>query len=138
MENIRIIRSATLSTRCRNLKHPQTALNYSSRLVPHNFFWLFFFRLCQNFPVLTPASFQFSSVPLHVLFTPNKNSVLSKIFFLLFFFWGGVNLFYLFLATLGLCCCTWAFSSCREWVLLFVAARGLLTAVASLVAEHGL
>ena len=44
----------------------------------------------------------------------------------------------LFLAALGLCCCTRAFSSCGEWGLLFVAARGLLTAVASLVAEHGL
>ena len=30
------------------------------------------------------------------------------------------------------------FSSCRERGLLFVAVRGLLTAVASLVAEHGL
>ena len=46
--------------------------------------------------------------------------------------------FYLFLAVLGLCCCTWAFSSCGEQGLLFVAAHGLLTVVASLVAEHGL
>ena len=45
---------------------------------------------------------------------------------------------YLFLAALGLRCCTWAFSSCGEQGLLFVAVRGLLTAVASLVAEHGL
>ena len=30
------------------------------------------------------------------------------------------------------------FSSCGEWGLLFVAVRGLLIAVASLVAEHGL
>ena len=36
---------------------------------------------------------------------------------------------YLFLAALGLRCCTWAFSSCVD---------GLLTEVASLVAEHGL
>ena len=34
---------------------------------------------------------------------------------------------YAFLAVLGLCCCAWAFSSCR-----------LLTAEASLVAEHRL
>ena len=33
--------------------------------------------------------------------------------------------------------CTWAISSCGEWVLLFIVACGLLTAVASLV-EHGL
>ena len=45
---------------------------------------------------------------------------------------------YLFLAALGLCCCAWAFSSCGEWGLLFVVVRGLLTAVASLVAERGL
>ena len=45
---------------------------------------------------------------------------------------------FFFLAALGLCCCTQAFSSCGEWGLLFVAVRGLLTAVASLVAEHRL
>ena len=45
---------------------------------------------------------------------------------------------YLFLAALGLRCCARAFSSCGEWGLLFVAVCGLLIAVASLVAEHGL
>ena len=45
---------------------------------------------------------------------------------------------YLFLATLGLCCCVQAFSSCCERRLVFLAVRGLLIAVASLVAEHGL
>ena len=49
-----------------------------------------------------------------------------------------LNLFYLFLAALGLHCYTWAFSSCSEEGLLFVAVRGLLIAVSSLVAEHGL
>ena len=49
-----------------------------------------------------------------------------------------IYLIYLFLAVLGLHCCTRAFSSCRERGLLFIAARGLLIAVASLVAEHGL
>ena len=44
----------------------------------------------------------------------------------------------LFMAALGLHCCTHAFSSCSERGLLFVAVRGLLVAVASLVAEHGL
>ena len=48
-----------------------------------------------------------------------------------------INLFYLFLAVLGLRC-VWAFSSCIKWGLLFVPVRRLLTAVASLVAEHGL
>ena len=37
---------------------------------------------------------------------------------------------YLFLAALGLCCCSRAFSSCREQGLLFVAVRELLIAVA--------
>ena len=45
---------------------------------------------------------------------------------------------YLFLAALGLCCCAWAFSSCGERGLLFVAVHGFLIAVTSLVAEHGL
>ena len=41
---------------------------------------------------------------------------------------------YLFLAVLGLHCC----SSCGERGLLLVAVRRLLTAVTSLVVEHGL
>ena len=45
---------------------------------------------------------------------------------------------YLFLAALGLRCCMRAFSSCGERGLLFLAVRGILIAVASLVAEHGL
>ena len=45
---------------------------------------------------------------------------------------------YLFLAALGLHCCAQSFSSCGEQGPLFVAVRGLLIAVASLVAEHGL
>ena len=43
----------------------------------------------------------------------------------------------LLLAALGLRCYAWAFSSCGERGLLFIAVRGLLIAVASLVAEHG-
>ena len=46
--------------------------------------------------------------------------------------------FFFFLAALGLHCCIWAFSSCSEWGLLFIEVHGLLIAVASLVAEHGL
>ena len=42
------------------------------------------------------------------------------------------------MAVLGLCCCVRASSSCGERGLLFIAVRGLLIAVASLVAEHGL
>ena len=50
-----------------------------------------------------------------------------------------INLFiYLFMAALGLRCCGRAFSSCGERGLLFLVVRGLLIAVASLVAEQGL
>ena len=41
------------------------------------------------------------------------------------------------MATLGLRCRTWAFSSCGKQALLFVVVLRLLIAVASLVAEHG-
>ena len=52
------------------------------------------------------------------------------IFFFLFFFF--------FWAVLGLRWCAWAFSSCCERGLLFVAVRRLLIVVAFLVVEHGL
>ena len=45
---------------------------------------------------------------------------------------------YLFLATLGLCCCAQAFPGCGKWGLLLVAVHGLLIVMASLVAGHGL
>ena len=68
-------------------------------------------------------------------------SFLNLIFIL---YWGIVDLLkciffnYLFLAVLGLRCCTRAFSSCSEWGLVFVVVRRLLIAVASLIAVHGL
>ena len=46
--------------------------------------------------------------------------------------------FNLFLAVLGLRCCARAFSSGGERGLLFIVVHGLLIAVASLVAGHGL
>ena len=45
---------------------------------------------------------------------------------------------FFFFFNLGLCCCARAFPSCCERGLLFLAVRGFLIAVASLVAEHGL
>ena len=53
-------------------------------------------------------------------------------FFCFFFF------YFLLLATLGLRCCAWAFSSCDERGLLLTAVHGFLIAVASLVVEHRL
>ena len=41
-----------------------------------------------------------------------------------------------FLAAQNLHCFARAFSSCGKWGLRFIAVRGFLTAVASLVAEH--
>ena len=55
-----------------------------------------------------------------------------------FFFLINYVFIYLFLAVLGLRCCTRAFSSRGEQGLLFVAVHGLPIAVASLVVEHRL
>ena len=69
----------------------------------------------------------------------------SKVFF---FFFNRFTVLYLFtylfiiylfiylLSVFGLHCCTWAFSGYGEWGLLFIVMRGLLIAVASLVAQH--
>ena len=56
------------------------------------------------------------------------------------FFFGffKFKFIYLFLSALGLRCCMRAFSSCGEQGLLFVVVRGLLIAVGSTAAEHGL
>ena len=54
-----------------------------------------------------------------------------------FYFIIIFKLIYLFLAALGLRCCTQAFSSCGEQGLLFVVVRRVFIAVA-FVAEHGL
>ena len=59
---------------------------------------------------------------------PNRSSFFFFFFFNLFYFW----LRWVFVAARGL------FSSCGEQGLLFVAVRGLLIAVASPVAKHGL
>ena len=68
---------------------------------------------------------------------PEFISQFHRLFFFFFFFFF-FKFIYLFLAVLGLRCCVRAFSGCSERGLLFVAVHGLLTAVASLVAEHGL
>ena len=62
----------------------------------------------------------------------------KKLFFKTFFKKFIYFLFYLFLVVLGLYCCAWAFSSCGEQGLLFIAVHRLLIVVASPVAEHGL
>ena len=54
------------------------------------------------------------------------------------FFFKFIYFIYLSLAALGFHCCAQAFSSGGEQGLLFVVARGLFIAVASLVADHRL
>ena len=78
------------------------------------------------------SAFTFIRVMLPVL----KTFLTSKPIFFFFFFL--ILFIYLFVAALGLRCCTRAFSSCGERGLLFVAVHGLLIAVASLIVEHGL
>ena len=56
-------------------------------------------------------------------------------FFFVFFL---KKIFFYLLAVLGLRCCSRAFSSCREQVYSSLRVHGLLIAVPSLVAEHGL
>ena len=76
---------------------------------------------------------RFSVFKTGILYFWTLHTFLKKIFK------NNIFLFiYLFLAALGLCCCARAFSSCGELGLLYVVVCGLLTAVASLVAEHGL
>ena len=80
----------------------------------------------------------FQSLSLAVTLSVLYLSVSISVCLSLSFFFFKVNVIYLFLAALGLRCCMRAFSSCCEWGPLFAAVRGLLIAVASLVAEHGL
>ena len=76
----------------------------------------------------TPCSGSMESSPLDHPGSPRYTFFLNKFIYFI----------YLLLAALVLCCCARAFSSCGERGLLFVAVHGLLIAVASLVAEHGL
>ena len=66
-----------------------------------------------------------------------STAICSSSFLVLFFFFFN-KFIYLFLAALGLRFCTQAFSSRGERGLVFVAVRGLLIVVSSLVAEYGL
>ena len=106
------------------------------------FFWLvivFIVQVTQNVSDDVTVRFLFSCLKFYLkghlkvhlkkvhLISPSRYSFLKKNQFI-----------YSFLAALGFRCCTRAFSSCGEPGLLFIAVRGLLTSVASLVAEHGL
>ena len=74
----------------------------------------------------------------YVALSPDWNVTDTLIFFLNVLFFFFLISFILFLAALGLHCCTQAFSSCGKWGLRFVVVRRLLNVVASLDAERGL
>ena len=77
------------------------------------------------FSIIFFITFQITTTGLHTL-----NLVFLKKFLFIYLF--------IYLAALGLRCCARAFSSFGERGLLFIVVRGLLIAMASLVAEHGL
>ena len=69
----------------------------------------------------------------------NRYAYVRKTCSLFFNYYYFIYLFiYLFLAALCLRCCAQAFSTCGERGLLFVAVRGFVTVVTSLVVEHRL
>ena len=94
----------------------QKSCTYIVKFISKYFMFYCYYKLLSNIGYI-PCAVQ------HIL--------VAYLFILIYFI-------YLFLAALGLCCCTRAFSSCGEWGLLFGAVRGLLIGVASLVAEHSL
>ena len=74
-------------------------------------------------------------VPFLPFLLPQKGNSAHKISFFFFFLFFNVCLFY-FLAVVGLHCFAWVLPSCGEQGLLFIVPLRLLTAMASLVAEH--
>ena len=109
-------------------------------------------KICKHISIMTKALLMKSSRKVKSWNRPEYTSILElsdtnylkimlyyiqrNVFFLNFQF---LKIFWnLFLAVLGLCCCAWAFSSCSERGLLFVAVCRLLIVMASLVAEHRL
>ena len=74
-----------------------------------------------------------------IVYFPENSIRLALLLATSFFFFNLILFIYLFiLAVLGLRFCVRAFSSCGEWGPLFIAVRGPLTIVASLLAEHRL
>ena len=96
--------------------------------------WIVSSSSCSNKNVAIPWGHCFSQRPYGSFFSSCFPQHVTDLRFFLNFY----LLIDWFLAALGLRCCVRAFSSCGEQRLQFVAARGLLIAVASLVAEHGL
>ena len=86
--------------------------------------------------IISSCCFSFPLLFFHKMVQNGPVAIRPQVSFFSFFFLIFIYLF--ILAALGLRCCTRAFCSCGEWGLLFVVVRGLLIAVASLIAEHRL
>ena len=80
----------------------------------------------------------YSAVGLELSVSESTIYIKQGVFIVFIIFLINLFIYLIFMAALGLHCCAWDFSSCGEQGLLFIAVRGLLIAVASLVAEHGL
>ena len=91
-------------------------------------------RICYIFHLLNDSFVFFSSA----LKLTSCKFTLFYLFIYLFIFYTFFKFINLFWAALDLCCCVQAFSSWGQWGLLFIAVRGLLIVVASLVQEHRL
>ena len=90
----------------------------SSELLGRDISLCFYFFLCLTMACKT----FFPNTPLRKYI----NLTMSKDYFFMFYLFIFYKFIYLFLATLGLCCCTQAFSSCSKRGLLFLAVCGLL------------
>ena len=101
-------------------------------------FFLDFSFSTASFTSLTSFFLSYSVSPIHLTISPSSLLSMFQItedFFFSFFF---LIYLFLFMAVLGLRFCARAFSSCGKRGPLFMAVHGPLTAVASLVVEHGL
>ena len=108
---------------------------YSTAII--NVYWVLswcleLFNICGN----TPANRrQISTLNRsYILEEHTDNWHISKYMFNNLFYW----LFIFISAVLRLCCCLCDFAGCSYWQLLLLVVHGLLIALASLVAEHGL
>ena len=87
-------------------------------------------------PIYMPTNS--TSVPFHLHPSQHLSFIVFFFFWSLFIYLFIYFIIIFFLAVLGLRFCARAFSSCGKWGPLFIAVRGPLTIVASLVTEHRL
>ena len=73
----------------------------------------------------------------HFKMSTHNKLIFNRLNFINFSLFLKKDLFVCFLAAVGLCCCMWAFSSCSDRELFFIAVLGFLIAVASLLQSPG-